>query len=533
MARDSSPSTRRVSRGPLSHGFATGHHAAAAPSGETSRKQWVLIAMAVAFTMTMIDATIVSVALPTIQRDLVLSNTERVWIIDAYLLVYTVSIAAAGKFADRLGQRRVFMLGLSLFVVSSAVAGLSPNGSVLIAARAAEGLGGALMTPTSQAMVTNAFPREERGRALGLYAGVSALGVALGPLLGGALTTFLDWYWIFFVNLPVGVAAYFLTRHANPAQSRAADAAPTDWVGLGLLVGGLTALVVAVMQSHSWGILSPSFLGTTAAGIVLVGVFVWFEAHQRAPLLRLRIFADRDFLSDNLVTFFTRFALFGMSVYAPLFVQDVLGFSAFEAGASTLPATVMLILVAPRSGKLYDRIGARPLLSWGSAVSVVGFVWIALALPAQSYVWLIPAYVVIGIGIGVLSSPALTDAMNVAPPAQRGEAAGLLGTVQQLGATAGTAVITAVFVPLFVTRLARGVGEPTVRVQTVLSDTKGGTRPSSVTPEVITAAKEAFAWSLAVSFSLVVVIMALSFLVGFFVHSDSRPTSSGDAVVPG
>ena len=532
MPPDPSTVTGHVDRGPLSHGFATAHHSGATRIAGSGRKQWVLVAMAVAFTMTMIDATIVSVALPTIQRDLVLSNTERVWIIDAYLLVYTVSIAAAGKFADRSGQRRIFMLGLFIFVVSSMLAGLSPNGGILIFARAAEGLGGALMTPTSQAMVTNAFSREERGRALGIYAGVSALGVALGPLLGGALTSFLDWNWIFFVNLPVGLAAFFLTRYADPAQSKAADAPPTDWAGLGMLVGGLTALVVAIMQSHAWGLLSAEFLLTAAAGIVLVGWFIWFETHRHAPLLQLRIFTNRDFLTDNLVTFFTRFALFGMSVYAPLFVQDVLGFSAFEAGASTLPATIMLVLVSPRSGKLYDRIGARPLLSWGSAVSAVGFAWTALMLPVQSYPWLIPAYVVVGIGIGMLSSPPLTDAMNVAPGTQRGEAAGVLGTVQQLGATTGTAVVTAVLVPLFVSRLAVTVGEPIAKVENVLAQTKGGTDPVSARPEVIAAAKEAFSWALAVSFSIIVVVMVLSLLTGLLLHSGRKPTTTDDPVVP-
>jgi EmrB/QacA subfamily drug resistance transporter len=532
---------RAVSAGgsaPLSQGFATGrdpHVPAprAAEEGAVSRRQWVLVAMALAFTMTMIDATIVSVALPTIQREVNLTNSGRVWIVNAYLLVYTVSIAAAGRFADRLGQRRVFMVGLLVFVAGSLAAGLAQTSTLLIAARGVAGLGGALMTPTSQAIVTNAFPIRERGRALGVYAGVSALGVAAGPLLGGVLTTFVGWRWIFYVNLPIGVAAYLITRYANPAQSRDPHAARIDWPGLGLLVLGLAALVVAIMQSGTWGFVSPAFLGTLAVAVLLLVGFVALQLRGRQPLLDLRIFANRDFLADNLCTFMVRFGLFSMSVYAPIFVQDVLGFSAFAAGAATLPATVMLVLVSPRSGRAYDRVGARPLLVTGSLVTAVGFGWLAFAVPHQSYLWLVPAYVVCGVGIALITTPSLTDAMNVAPARQRGEAAGLLGTVQQLGGTIGTAVTTAVLGPLFVHRLAAAVGQPTEGVQTVLAHTRGGTVFTEIPAWVVAAAKAAFASSLAVAFIVVAALMVVSFLVGLLVHTRRRPSGPSSPAVPG
>lgn len=512
--------------GPSSVGFATGRHAdeagVARREGQV-RNQWVLAAMSLAFTMTMIDATIVAVALPTIQRDLDMSNSGRVWIVNAYLLAYTVTIAAGGKFADRVGQRQVFTLGLAIFTISSLIAGFAPNGGTLIAARAAEGVGGALMTPTSQAMVTNAYSQRERGRALGIYTGVSALGVAIGPLLGGTITSFLDWTWIFFVNVPVGVATFLLTRYANPPQSKATHPSRVDWPGLVTLMLGLTAVVLAIMQSDSWGVGSPAFLGILAAGLILLALFVWLELHRDQPLLQLRIFTNRDFLSDNLVTFLTRFALFGLSVYAPIFVQDVLGFSPFVSGASTLPATVMLIVVSPWAGKLYDRIGARPLLSVGSLVCVAGFALIAFVLPWQSYPALIPSYVLMGIGIGMLGSPALTDAMNVAPAAQRGEAAGLLGTMQQFGATVGTAVLTALLVPLFFSRFTDITGAPAAEVGTVLARSQGGAHPAGVSPEVIAAAKEAFSWALSMCFFLVAVLMLVSFLIGFLLHTRSKP----------
>ncbi|MDY6795053.1 MAG: MDR family MFS transporter [Actinomycetota bacterium] len=497
-----------------------------------SRKGWVLFSMSLAFTMTMIDATIVTVALPTIQRSLDLTNTERVWIVNAYLLAYTVFVAAAGKFADRIGQRRMFMLGLLTFTGASVVCGLASNSTVLIIARAVEGLGGAMMTPTSQAIVTTAYPIDERGRALGIYAGVSALGVALGPLLGGVLTTFAGWEWIFFVNIPVGVAAFFLTRFANPPQDRAPDSEPVDWLGLAALIIGLSLFTIAIMESGNWGFGSPSFLGSLIGGSLLIAAFVWIELRREYPLLQLRIFKNRDFTADNIVNFFVRFALFGLSVYGPIFVQDVLGFSAFEAGAATLPATIMLFLVAPRGGKAYDRIGARPLLSSGSLIIAVGFLWLAAVLHLQSYPWMIPAYVIAGFGVGFITSPALTDAMNAAPADMRGQAAGVIGTIQQLGGTMGTAVITAVLTPLFVNKLAVSVGETTQAVQAALAQTQGGSIPSSISPQTISAAKEAFASSLAISYVIVIAVMVASFFIGFFLHSRRKPTSpSGPTVI--
>jgi len=500
--------------------------------GRPARKNWVLFSMSLAFAMTMIDATIITVALPTIQRELALTNTERVWIVNAYLLAYTVFVAASGKFADRLGQRRVFMYGLFVFTASSVAAGLAPNATVLIIARALEGLGGAMMTPTSQAIVTNTFPRSERGHALGIYAGVSALGVAAGPLLGGVLTSFAGWEWIFFVNVPVGLAAFFLTRYANPARGRAPDSEPVDWTGLAALMLGLSLFTIAIMESDSWGFGSARFLSFLIVGVAVMALFVRLELRKEHPLLQLRIFRDRDFTADNIVNFFMRFALFGLSVYGPVFVQDVLGFSAFEAGAATLPATVMLFLVSPWSGKTYDRVGARPLLSSGSLIIAAGFLWLSAVLHLQSYLWMLPAYIIAGFGVGLVGSPALTDAMNAAPDDMRGQAAGVIGTIQQFGGTMGTAVLTAVLTPLFAGRLASSIGSTSQAVQTALAHSQGGSLPTQISPETITAAKDAFASSLATSYIIVIAVMLVAFAVSLFLHSGSKPASpSGPTVI--
>ena len=489
----------------------------------TSNKQWVLIAMALAFTMTMIDATIVSVALPTIQDDLDLSNTERVWIVNAYLLVFTVSIAAAGKFGDRLGQRRVFVLGLCIFTASSALAGIAPSGELLIIARAVEGFGGALMTPTSQAMVTKAFPQEERGRALGIYSGVSAVGVAVGPLLGGALTDIGDWRLIFWVNVPVGIAAFLLTLKANPSRERGESDEPVDWLGLSTLVGGLSILVVALMQGSAWGYGSATFIVGAAGGLLLIGAFVYTELRRRFPLLDVRIFANRAFAVDNFTTFVVRFALFAVSVYSPIFTQDVLGFSPLAAGAATLPATIMLFLLSPRSGKLYDRLGARPLLALGSIITAAGFVVLAIVIPEQSYPLMIPALLLIGAGVALITTPALTDALNVAPAKQRGQAAGVVGTVQQLGATVGVAVITATLTPIFDSQLTDRVGaKEATQIETALSKGAGGSQ-SGLQASVVADVKDSFSNALAYSYLIVVLLMVISVAVVFFFHPRGPP----------
>lgn len=276
-------------RAVAAHGVPPMHHHV--PSDETGvRKGWVLAAMSLGFTMTMIDATIVSVALPTIQRDLALSNTERVWIVNAYLLVLAVSIAVAGKFSDVIGSRKVFLAGLGVFTAMSATCGLAVGVIMLLASRAVQGLGSALMTPTSQAVVTNTFSQAERGRALGIYAGVSAVGVALGPVLGGALTEFISWRAIFFVNIPVGLATWLLTSYARPAETEARRDS-VDWVGLALLVAGLGGVIIALMKAQNWGgIGSAAFLTVFTGGVALLVLFAFAELRSRLPLLELRIF---------------------------------------------------------------------------------------------------------------------------------------------------------------------------------------------------------------------------------------------------
>ena len=512
-------------------------------SNSTTRKWWILTAMALGFTMTLIDATVVSVALSTIQRDLHLSGTERSWIVNAYLLALAVTIAAAGKFGDVLGRKRVFLIGLAIFTIASAICGLATDGTTLLLARAVEGIGSALMTPTSQALVSSAFPRNERGRALGIYSGISAMGIALGPLLGGVLTTFLNWRWIFYVNLPIGVLTLLLTLYANPQEEYRSQTGHIDWLGLVSLVCGLSAFIIALMQGSIWGWDSTLFLFVFGAGLSMLVFFARIEWHLPQPLLDLRIFENRNFLGNNLVMFFVRFALFGLSVYLPIFLQDVLNFSSFVAGLATLPATLLLFLASPPAGKLYDKMGARLLLTLGTGGTALSFLWLSLvAFPAQSYLLMLPALLLGGCGIACATGPALTDAMNAAPLTMQGEAAGTLGTVQQVGGAVGVAVVSSIISSLTSSKLlqnlsALGIHMTGSQLDGVLAQASVNKLPTWVTPQMISAAKDAFSYALSASYLLIVALLLIASVVSWVMirwqKKSAKRKGEGTSIVVG
>jgi MFS family permease len=306
-------------------------------------------------------------------------------------------------------------------------------------------------------------------------------------------------------------------RYARPPETEARRE-PVDWVGLALLVAGLGAVIIALMQAQSWGgIGSAAFLIVFIGGVALLVLFVVAELRSQRPLLELRIFKNRNFLGDNLVMMIMRFSLFGMSVYAPIFTQDVLGFSSFEAGLASMPSTIMLFITSPWAGKLYDRVGARILIVAGTLGAAGAFAWFAaFAFPKQSYAWMVPALVLAGVGIGLIQSPALTDAMNAAPARMRGQAAGIIGTTQQIGGTFGVGVLTAILTPLFLTNLVANLND--VGIQTteqqvnarVLAEAGGG---APFSPQEIEAAKAAFSSALATSYWFIVGLLLVALLV--------------------
>ena len=425
---------------------------------DENRRRWLLLAaMAGALSMILADAAIVGVVLPTVQREFDLSTSALQWVANAYLLTLATFIAVGGRLTDMLGGVRVFNVGVTLFALSSATAAVAPSGGWLVAARAAQGVGAALTMPPSLTLVVSAFPPQERGRAVGIRLSVATVFLLLGPLLGGLLTQGASWRWVFWINLPLSAAALLLTRIARPI-GRGDAGARMDLRGLLCLVPGLAAVVLATMQGTAWGWDAPATIGLLAVGATLLAAFVMIEWRASEPLVQLRLFEHRSFTAEALVVFLIQFALIGLTVFGAILLQDLLGFTPIEAGLAILPTTISIAVVAPAAGWLYDRGGVRPLLVAGTAIVAGSLIWTGTVIDELSYVWLLPGYIGIGVGIGLTSGPVNVDAVTSVPAALRGQAAGMLQLARQVGGTIGLAVIGAVVVGVQDARLSERFG---------------------------------------------------------------------------
>jgi EmrB/QacA subfamily drug resistance transporter len=419
--------------------------AAAAVAAPDRRRWWVLATMTGALSMIMIDQTVVSVALPTMQRDLGLSVPGVQWVVNAYLLLLAVLVALGGRVADLLGAERTFRAGSALFVLSSALCGLAGNETEIIVARGLQGVGAAMLVPSTGVLVINAFDPRERGKAMGIYSGLSMVCLALGPLVGGLLTQGVSWRAVFFINLPIGVlilaaAHVTLPRRPRPVTTLRA----IDWPGLPLLVGGMGTLVLALMQGQTWGWSSTTVLALLAAAAILLPAFLWWETRAAQPLIRLDLYQRQNFGADSIILGGVQFALVGASVFGAIWSQHVLGFSAIRAGAAMLPLTLSLLFTAPLAGRLYDRVGPRPLLVCGSLLISAGLAWLGLNLHLHEWTPLVPGYVALGVGLGLTISPATTDSLGVADATERSQASGIVQTVRQVGGVIGIAVLGAI-----------------------------------------------------------------------------------------
>ncbi len=421
---------------------------------EQNRRWWILAAMTGSLSMILLDQTIVSVALPSIQRELDLTQTEVQWVVNGYLLAIAALVAVGGRLSTMFNAVRVFQIGVILFAVGSAGTGLADGEGMIIAMRALQGVGGALMIPPSGSLVINAFPKEERGRAMGIYAGVSMVFLSLGPLLGGLLTE-IDWRLVFWVNVPVAAATIILTLVARPHAVAAGGR--LDLPGTFTLVPGLVAVVLALQQGESWGWGDPLTIGLLVGGSVLLVAFVFLALRAKEPIMELRLFAGRNFAADSTVLFLVQFALVGLTVFGAIFSQDILEFSAVEAGLSMLALTLPLLVIAPLAGGLYDKLGPRGLVTLGCVLGGGGMLWVAAVLQKESYPWMVPGYIAMGVGIGLTMGPTNTDALSAAARKLRPQAQGAVQTVRQVGATIGLAVMGVVVTSVQNSRLEEGL----------------------------------------------------------------------------
>ena len=406
-----------------------------------NKKWWTLGAVSVGLFMIMLDNTVVNVALPSIRSSLGMSIQGLEWVVAGYALTFAAFMLVGGKLADFLGRRLIFMVGLAIFTGASLACGLAPNGGFLIGARVVQGLGGALMNPATLSIITATFAPRERGRAIGIWAGVSAMALAIGPLVGGLLTEHVNWNWIFFINVPIGIAGLFATPLFISESRDESAVQRLDVPGLATSAIGLFSLTYAFIEASSYGWTSARILGSFAIAAVALVSFALLELHQRAPMLDLSLFRNRTFSGANAAMLFVGLAMFGTFFFVSLYMQNVLGYSPVQAGASFLPMTLLIILIAPRAGALTDRVGSRWLVGGGMTL-LAGMLFYYTTLGANESFWaLLPGLLLGGVGMGMTMTPVTAAAMSAVPVDKAGVGSAVLNSARQVGGSLGIAVM--------------------------------------------------------------------------------------------
>ena len=410
---------------------------------EENRRWWTLAAMCFALFMVMLDNTVVNVALPSIQRSFEASLSSLEWTINAYTLSFAVLLVTGGRLGDIFGRRLVFLIGVVVFAIASALIGLSPSEGTLIAFRALQGAGAALMMPATLSIITNAFPPSERGKAIGTWAGVSAIALALGPLVGGWLTEDVTWRAIFFINVPVAVIAIAVTLFATHESRDETATRQVDYPGIAALTIGLTSLVLALVEGNAWGWGSARIITLFALAILGLAAFGVIERRSAAPIVNFDFFRSRSFLGANIVAFAISFGMFAVFFFLALYMQNILGYSPLETGVRFLPSTLVIMVAGPLAGRLSDRIGPRTPLVIGLLFVTVSLAWQSRIEVDTSYAFLVTPFILLGIGMGFTMSPMSTAAMNAVDRTKAGVASGTLSMTRMVGGTFGVAALGA------------------------------------------------------------------------------------------
>ena len=405
---------------------------------------WTLAIVSVGLFMTTLDNLVVTTALPSIRRSLGASIQSLEWTVNAYTLTFAVLLLTGAALGDRFGRRRMFAIGLSLFTAASAAAALSASTDALIAARALQGFGAAIVLPLTLTLLSDAVPPARRGMALGIWGGVSGLGVAIGPLVGGAVVSGISWHWIFWINVPVGLvlvplALTRLTESRGPAPS-------LDLRGLALVGPGLLGITYGAIRGQALGWTSATILTSFSVGIAFVIAFVAWELRAPAPMLPMRFFRSRTFAATNGLSLAMYFGVFGSIFLLAQFFQTTQGYSPLQAGLRTLPWTGMPMIVAPIAGVLSDRIGPRSLMAAGLALQAVAIAWLgAIITPGVAYGRLVVPFVLAGTGMALVFAPSANAVLSSVRPDEAGQASGATNAIRELGGVIGVAVLASVF----------------------------------------------------------------------------------------
>ena len=411
---------------------------------EENRKWWTLGAVAFGLFMIMLDNTVVFVALSSIQSDLHISQSELEWVVSGYALTFAVLMLTGGKLADMLGRRRIFIVGLAIFTASSLACGLATGAGFLIGARVVQGVGAALMNPATLSIIVATFPPRQRGTAIGIWVGVSAMALAIGPLIGGILTEQINWSWIFFINVPVGIVGIIVSRLFITESRDESKEQRLDLPGLLSSAIGLFGLTYALIEGNNYGWASGRILASFAVAAVGLVTFVVLEHRQRVPMLDLSLFKNSTFAGANVTMLLVALAMFGVFFFNSLYLGQVLGYSPIQTGAAFLPLTVLIVFVAPLAGRFSDKIGSRWLMGAG-LVLLSGSLLSFSTLGVDSSFWdIVPGLVLGGFGMSLAMTPTTAAAMGSVPVDKAGVGSAVLNSMRQVGGSLGIALMGAI-----------------------------------------------------------------------------------------
>ena len=411
---------------------------------EENRKWWTLGAVAFGLFMIMLDNTVVFVALSSIQSDLHISQSELEWVVSGYALTFAVLMLTGGKLADMFGRRRIFIVGLTIFTASSLACGLATGAGFLIGARVVQGVGAALMNPATLSIIVATFPPRQRGTAIGIWVGVSAMALAIGPLIGGILTEQINWSWIFFINVPVGIAGIIVSRLVITESRDESEEQRLDLPGLLSSAIGLFGLTYALIEGNNYGWSSGRILASFAVAAVGLVSFVVLEHRQRVPMLDLSLFKNSTFAGANVTMLLVALAMFGVFFFNSLYLGQVLGYSPIQTGAAFLPLTVLIVFVAPLAGRFSDKIGSRWLMGAG-LVLLSGSLLSFSTLGVDSTFWdIVPGLILGGFGMSLAMTPTTAAAMGSVPVDKAGVGSAVLNSMRQVGGSLGIALMGAI-----------------------------------------------------------------------------------------